>query len=225
MNLNRHITVLGGGIGGLACALALRQRGAAVTVLEQAEAITEVGAGIQVSPNGLRVLEALGLGAAFRAGSMNALAVSLRDGRSGREVTRLDLRQLAEGQEYRFVHRADLIDLLAEAARNAGVQVRLLQRAVSVEPGVHVALRLANGDVVRDGLVIGADGLHSVARAALNGAAEPFFTGQVAWRAVVPNDIGHPAEARVHMAPGGHVVSYPLRGGGIRQSGCGRGTG
>ncbi|WP_240705166.1 FAD-dependent monooxygenase [Pacificoceanicola onchidii] len=209
----RSVTVLGGGIGGLTAALALAQRGAMVRVLEQAEAITEVGAGIQVSPNGLRVLEALGLGARFREISVKGRAVSLRDYRGGREVTRLDLTRLPAGQDYRFVHRADLIDLLAEATRAANIRIRLLQKGLSAEPGQPAVLTLCNGDAVSDQLIVGADGLHSIVRPVLNGTAKPFFTGQVAWRAIVPNTFGHPNEAQVHMGPGRHLVSYPLRGG------------
>lgn len=209
----RSVVVVGGGIGGLAAALCLAARGAEVTVLEQAEAIREVGAGIQVSPNGLRVLEALGLGAAFREISVRGQAVSLRDYREGREVTRLDLMRLGDAQSYRFVHRADLIELLARATRERGVAIRLLQKVRKVVPGPMARVVMCNGDEVTAPLVVAADGLHSVARPALNGAAEPFFTGQVAWRAVVPNVVDHPAEARVHMGPGRHMVSYPLRGG------------
>ncbi|MFZ7090513.1 FAD-dependent monooxygenase [Primorskyibacter sp. 2E233] len=209
----KHITVLGGGIGGLATALACAQRGAKVRVLEQAEAITEVGAGIQVSPNGLRVIEALGLAESFKAISVQGRAVSLRDHRLGREVLRLDLGLLPADQDYRFVHRADLIDLLASRTRQAGIKVRLLQRGLSVTPGAPASVELANGDRVKDDLIVGADGLHSVVRPALNSAAKPFFTRQVAWRAIVPNVTGHPNEAWVHMGPGRHLVSYPLRGG------------
>ncbi|MCA0961845.1 FAD-dependent monooxygenase [Salipiger bermudensis] len=208
-----EIIVAGGGIGGLAAALALRQRGAEVRVLEQAGAITEVGAGIQVSPNGLRVIEALGLGEALRARSCRGRAVRLRDYRDGAEVTRLDLDRLPPAQGYYFVHRADLIELLADAAREAGVTIRLLQKVTSVRPGPRPELSLANGDRVCADLVIGADGLHSVIRGALNGTASPTFTRQVAWRAVIPNLTGHPPEAQVHMGPGRHLVSYPLRDG------------
>ncbi|MBE9635378.1 FAD-dependent monooxygenase [Salipiger mangrovisoli] len=209
----RSVTIIGGGIGGFAAALALRQRGFEVRVLEQAEAISEVGAGLQISPNGLRVIEALGLSGALRAGACRAEAVSLRDHRRGTEVLRLDLGRLPETAAYHFVHRADLIGLLSQAAREAGVQVRLLQKLAAVHPGAPVQLEMANGDSCSADLVIGADGLHSILRGALNGVVAPFFTGQVAWRAVVPNLCGHPPEARVHMGPGRHLVSYPLRGG------------
>ena len=214
MALNgRRIVVAGGGIGGLAAALAFRQRGAEVLVLEQAEAITEVGAGIQVSPNGLRVIEALGLAQGLAARACKARAVVLRDGLSGEQVLRLDLGQLPEGQGYQFVHRADLVELLADAAREAGVRIRLLQKVRSVVPGSTPSLELCNGDSVGGDLVVGADGLHSVLRRALNGNASAFFTKQVAWRAIVPNTSAHPAEAQVHMGPGRHIVSYPLRDG------------
>ncbi|WP_167647831.1 FAD-dependent monooxygenase [Mameliella alba] len=208
----RDITIIGAGIGGLTAALALRARGAEVRILEQADAIREVGAGIQVSPNGLRVIEALGLGEGFRAISVAGRAVSLREAR-GREVLRLDLTRLPAEQSYRFVHRADLVDLLAARARAAGIRVRLLQKVREVVPGTPSRVLLCNGDATEADLVIGADGLHSVLRPGLNGQADPFFTGQVAWRAVVPNTVGHPPEARVHMGPGRHMVSYPLRGG------------
>lgn len=207
------ITVIGGGIGGLTCALALRRHGAKVTVLEQAEAITEVGAGIQVSPNGLRVIEALGLADDLAARSVQARAVSLRNGGTGAEVARLDLTRLPADQRYFFVHRADLVDLLSTAARDLGVTVRLLQRVDTVVPGTRPSIVLATGDTRETDLAIGADGIHSAVRPQLNAAQKPFFTGQVAWRCIVPNSTGHPAHARVHMGPGRHMVTYPLRDG------------
>lgn len=207
-----NIAVIGGGIGGLAAALAFRRAGASVTVYEQAEAIREVGAGLQLSPNGLKVIEALGLPLA-PGGAPRAAAVSLRDYRAGREVLRLDLGRLGPGMEYRLVHRADLIDMLASVGAREGGKIRLLQKLGSVSPGARPEAHMANGDRISADLILGADGLHSVVRAALNGAAPPHFTGQVAWRAVVPNVVNHPPEARVHMGPHRHVVSYPLRDG------------
>ncbi len=210
---NKKVTVIGAGIGGLTAALALRARGADVTVLEKAGAITEVGAGLQISPNGFCVLRALGLAEVFRDRAVQGQAVELRDYRKSALVARLDLGLLPPDQPYFFIHRADLIELLAEAVRDAGVKVLLLQQAETVVPGECPEVQLANGAVVKSDLVIGADGLHSCLRPVLNGKTAPFFTRQVAWRATIPNDLNHPAVARVHMAPKRHMVSYPLRGG------------
>src|SRR6056297_2294743 len=202
------VCVIGAGIGGLAVARALARRGAVVSVLEQAPEIAEVGAGLQISPNGFAVLRALGLGDAVRIGAVQARAVSLRDYRDD-EVLRLDLGALA-ADDYHFIHRADLIDILAEGARAAGVRIRLMQKVVRAEDGKRPHVLLASGAAVEADLVIGADGLHSVVRRALNGAATPVFTGQVAWRALVPNLWDRDAEVQVHMGPMRHLVSYPL---------------
>ena len=206
-----RVCVIGAGIGGLAVARALARRGAVVSVLEQAPEISEVGAGLQISPNGFAVLRALGLSDALRAGSVQARAVSLCDYK-GREVVRLDLGG-GDGRDYHFIHRADLIDILATGARDAGVRIRLMQNVLRVEDGAQPRVHLANGAAMGADLVIGADGLHSVVRRGLNGETAPFFTGQVAWRAVVPNLWNRGPEVQVHMGPMRHLVSYPLRGG------------
>lgn len=212
MTLNgKRALVIGAGIGGLASALALRRQGAEVLVLEQAEAVTEVGAGLQISPNGVAVLKALGLDETLAQRSVRAKAVVLRNFRDGGEVLRLDLMRGPPGQRFFLVHRADLINLLSEAAREAGVQIRLLQQVKEVRPGAGPSVGLGNGTVREADLIVGADGLHSRARIALNGPDNPFFTGQVAWRALVRNDAGLPPEAQVFMGPGRHLVCYPLR--------------
>jgi salicylate hydroxylase len=215
--IGQSVTVIGAGVAGLAVARALALRGAQVTVLEQADAIREVGAGLQISPNGAVVLRALGLQAALDGASIRGQAVSLIDGPTGDEVTRLDLARLRPGQGYHFLHRADLIDLLLAAAREAGVDLRLLSRVTAVDlSGPRPVVTLEEGGQLEPSLLIGADGLHSRVRAALNGAEQPFFTGQVAWRAVIPGDPGAAPVAEVHMGPGRHLVSYPLRGGALR---------
>lgn len=203
------ITVLGGGIGGLATATALARGGASVTVLERAERMTDIGAGVQISPNGGRVLAALGVDQ--RAG-IRSQAVQMRDGqaRDGRPVLRLDLAH----QVHRMWHRADLIAALGDAALAAGVRVQTGAQVAQILPGgAGMDLRMADSSSRQAGIVIGADGLHSRLRPVLNAQAAPFFTGHVAWRALVPGDGAHPPEARIWMGAGRHLVSYPLRGG------------
>jgi salicylate hydroxylase len=208
MLIGKEITVIGGGIGGLAAALACAQRGAAVTVLERASAIAEVGAGLQISPNGWVVLQALGLSDDIAADAVRGQAVRLRDFRRGAEVFAKPL-----SAPFHFVHRADLIAALQEAALAAGVTLRLGVEIASVETdGRRTLLHHADGTQSVHGLTIGADGLHSAARAHLNPRSKPFFTGQVAWRALVPSQ-GLAPEAHVFMGPGRHLVRYPLRGG------------
>ncbi|MGI3165610.1 FAD-dependent monooxygenase [Pseudooceanicola sp. 200-1SW] len=211
----QKITIIGAGIGGLAAARALALRGAEVTVLEQAECIREVGAGLQISPNGAAVLRALGL-RPETFGMANS-AVRLLDLR-GRTALRMDLAPLAESSGYYLCHRADLIAALAHGAREAGARVRLLQRVDEITTGAAPEIHIANRARVRPALVVGADGLHSRLRAAILGEASPRFTGQVCWRAVVPATPEDPTrpEARVYMGPGRHLVSYPLRGGQLR---------
>ncbi|MBD3802816.1 MAG: FAD-dependent monooxygenase [Thioclava sp.] len=216
MLIGRKVTVLGAGIAGLTVARALAMRGAEVEVLEQADAIREVGAGLQVSPNGARVLKALGLAEALDAAGPCAEAVRLVDGETGSQVARLDLARLRPGEGYHFIHRARLIDLLAEGARDAGVHIRLLQQIEEVDlAGEAPRLVTRQGTEIRTDLLIGADGLHSKVRQALNGRVAPFFTHQVAWRALIPCSDDEPKVAQVFMGAGRHLVSYPL-GGGLR---------
>ncbi|MBL8563598.1 MAG: FAD-dependent monooxygenase [Gemmobacter sp.] len=211
------VTVLGAGVAGLALARALALRGAEVTVLEQAEAIREVGAGLQVTPNGAVVLRALGLGEALEAATTRAQAVELRDGRDGSLVLRMDLARPKAAPGWHLTHRADLIDLLAEGARQAGVQIRLLQRIATVDlDGPHPRLRSTQGAEMEAEILLAADGLHSRLRAALAGERAAHFTGQAAWRAVIPCEPGAAPVAEVHMEAGRHLVSYPLRGGRMR---------
>ncbi|MEJ6395240.1 FAD-dependent monooxygenase [Gymnodinialimonas sp. 2305UL16-5] len=208
MLIGQQVTILGAGIGGLAAALACAKRGASVTVLEQAPEITEVGAGLQISPNGWVVLDALGV--VPRLTALRGQAVRLRDFRRGAEVFAMPLTR-----PFHFVHRADLIDALRDAALEAGVTLRLGVQVDAVEiDGDHVHLTLADGSEETHGLSIAADGLTSAARSQLNPKSRPFFTGQVAWRATVPWD-GLAPEAHVFMGPGRHLVRYPLRGGAL----------
>ena len=160
------------------------------------------------------VLRALGLGAAAEEVSQAAEGVELIDGETGQIVTRIDFAQIAPPGSFRFFHRADLITLLEKAARSAGVAITLNCKVNAVHLGDHAAqMQTAHGSESAS-LLIGADGLHSQVRSALNGVDAPFFTHQVAWRATLPARGPIPAVARVYMGAGRHLVTYPLRGGG-----------
>ncbi len=209
-----EIGVIGGGVAGLAAALALARAGFDVTVYEQGSAITEFGAGLQISPNGAAVLDHLGLTEGLDQAGIRAQAVSLIDGPSGRPVARFDVSQGVAGRGYYFLHRADMVSMLGTAAKDAGARLKLGQRVVAIEdPKPEARLIFENGASAAHPLVVVADGVHSVARAALDLGHKPSYSGQVAWRALVPMDGPLDPLVRVHMGPGRHLVHYPLAGG------------
>ncbi len=217
----REIAVVGAGVGGLAAGLALAQRGARVTVYEAAPALGEVGAGLQVGPNSVAVLEALGLRDAAESVASLPEAIELRDGLSGRRVARLPLGAACAaryGRPFWQFHRADLLAVLAQGAAEAGVALRTgaTVAGVAEAPG-GVRLDLGDGRSAQAEAVIGADGVRSGLRRAAFGGGAPRFAGHVAWRGLVPADRLPPGlfpnAACVSMGPGRHLVTYPLRGG------------
>ena len=208
-----QVRVVGAGIAGLAAALAWSQSGASVHLWEKASSIKEVGAGLQISPNGLAVLSRLGLKDEVVNISDRAEAVDLCDSKEGKLVCRLDLKTHAPDLDFLLVHRADLIRTLFQACKAQGVRFAFSQKLTSQN--------LLSGDFGGEAapgpvdLVVGADGVRSNMRTALLGPSAPFFTGQVAWRALVPNSMDHPNKVMVHIGPRRHIVSYPLRGGSL----------
>jgi len=216
----KSITILGAGIGGLTAAIALARRGARVTVLEQAPEATEVGAGIQITPNGTAVFEALDLGPRLAKIGMPLTAVELRDYRRGDLILQMDMTKPkhANPNPYLLVHRADLIELLAHSAKRHGISLLFGKQATGVAIGFDQAtLPMNDGPQRNTKYLIGADGLRSLTRQALNRRKKPDFTGQVAWRATVEArylplyDV--PPVATVYMGPNRHLVTYPLRDG------------
>ena len=204
----RRIAVAGAGLGGLTAALCLARDGHHVTLYERAPALREIGAGLQVTPNGAAVLEGLGLGPALDAAAIRARAVRPTDGRSGRTIARFALDDGA--RPYRFMHRAALVAILAEAAQAQGARIATKRQVTGADPASG-RLDFEDGQSVTADLIVAADGLRSALRP-LIADGTPGFTGQVAWRAML-SDPGAAPEARIWMLPRRHVVTYPLPGG------------
>lgn len=207
-----EIHVIGAGIGGVAAAVALAQRGMRVRVLEQAGALTEIGAGLQISANGMAVLRALGVIGAEPTEAVQSAGTEIRDHAQGRLVTRMP--PPAAGPTWYF-HRADLLALLVERAEALNVPIELGSEVAGYAVNRQgCQLTMGDGSRRQIGLVVAADGGQSRARQVLQEPARASFSRQVAWRALVPGTgQAGPARAVLSMAPGQHVVTYPLRGG------------
>lgn len=202
----KRIAVVGGGIAGLSSALALAQRGARVEVFEQAAAFEEVGAGLQISPNGVKVLDALGLKTCADNRQNMPDRVELSDHRHGRRIATLPM-NVEPSAPFLQLHRADLLEDLRVGCAASGVVLHL-SRSVT-----HSKMKEAT-DL---DLWIGADGVRSGIRTAFFEGQEPVFTGQAAWRALLPlnsSGISWPkGVTRLYLGPHRHVVVYPLRDG------------
>ncbi|WP_396442237.1 FAD-dependent monooxygenase [Limnohabitans sp.] len=219
--VHKQVVIAGGGIGGLAAAVACAQRGVPVQLLERAAQLSEVGAGIQIGPNVTRILQAWGLGAALAQVAAFPEQLQARDAQTGRVLGTLTLGARAQalyGAPYATIHRADLQALLHRAAQSAGVDLllgRTVQGWQDSEAGLQV--NTAQGLSLPASALIGADGVWSAVRQQLLGDAPARFTGHLAYRALVAQaDL--PAHLSSHqvtvwMGPRLHVVHYPVRSG------------
>lgn len=217
----QQMLIAGGGIGGLAAAVACTQRGVPVQLLERAAQLSEVGAGIQIGPNVTRILQAWGLGDALAQVAAFPPRLQARDAQTGQVLGTLTLGERAQslyGAPYATIHRADLQGLLHSAAQSAGVDIRLGQTVQGwQDTSDGLGVTTADGASVQAGALIGADGVWSAVRQQLLGDAPARFTGHLAYRALVAQaDL--PAHLRseqvtVWMGPRLHVVHYPVRSG------------
>ena len=214
-----RVGIIGGGIGGLAAAAALRQAGIEPTVFERAAQFGEVGAGIQMTPNAVKVMTALGLADELAAVSFRPHNLIGRKGHSGRVMWRTPLLEDCPklyGAPFLHVHRADLHRILA--ARVPASQARLATACTGIEQTATAAVAsFADGTQFEADVIIGADGIHSAVREALFGPQPARFTGHMCWRAVVPFaepplDYVSP-DASFWLGPNGHVVTYYVQGG------------
>ncbi|MFI8308363.1 FAD-dependent monooxygenase [Streptomyces sp. NPDC085927] len=217
------VLIAGGGIGGLATALAVAGSGHHAVVLERADRFAEIGAGIQLAPNGLHALDALGVGDAVRATAVHMDELRFMDGVTGEHVTSLEL---TKGYRDRFaspyvvVHRAELHSVLLEACRSSGSISLVSGSAVDGYRTVdhRVSARLTDGRMMTGDALIGADGIRSAVRRRLLGDGEPRVSGITVYRAVIPmNEV--PEDLRFERSvvwwagPGCHLVHYPIAGG------------
>lgn len=216
------VLIVGGGIGGLAAALALAQKGVRTQVLEQAAEFTEVGAGIQLGPNVFRMFDVLGLTEAVSRLAVFPESLIMLDAVTGDEVTRVPLDQRFRAKfrhPYALIYRPDLLSVLLEACRrNEFVELRTSQKVVAVdERSDGVTARTADGRPCEGAALIGADGLWSTIRQLIVGDGKPQVAGHITYRAVLPTK-----EVPEHLRRWSmtfwagekvHLVIYPLRGG------------
>ena len=216
------VLIAGGGVAGIATALALAKRSIPSRILEQRAQPSEAGAGIQIGPNGVRVLAALGVAPRLAPHVGQPREIVVHQGSSGRILARMPLGDWIEarhGAPYWVAHRRDL-----QAALLAGVAAEPLIEAVtgfavaavgSHEDGIEV--RGANGETIRGRVLVGADGIRSVVRTAVAPGAKLTFSGTAASRTLLPADtaraLGDPNSIGVWLAPGAHVVHYPVEAG------------
>ena len=219
----RTVYIAGAGIAGLTLALALAKFGATVVVLERNNAIQEVGAGLQISPNARHVLNQLGLDRQVAAKSLEPSGIDVFPFRARRPLTTLQLgKEMVEryGAPYAVMHRADLADVLYRACKRfANIEIAFGVRAFDAESharGVSVTADEAGGTSrsVRAFAFVGADGVHSHTRIDLLGGPRATYTGAVAWRTTIPmmslKGAIAPNRTTLLFGPGYHAVCYPL---------------
>lgn len=218
----RPILIAGAGIGGLVAALALLRRGFDVKIFEQAAELREVGAGVQISPNGSRLLQAIGVLESVRSCACETEGKEVRLWNSGQTWKLFDLGAQAVkryGFPYFTVYRVDLHNALIDAVRREKPDaIELNARCIGLEQDSRgVTAIFDRGGQAQGCALIGADGIHSNVRSALFGADKARYADLLAWRGVIPME-KVPAHLRRNVGtnwigPGGHVIHYPLRRG------------
>lgn len=209
-----RVAIVGSGIGGLAAGAFLRQAGLDVDIYEQASQLKEVGAGLRLSPNGVRLLDRLGVRKQIRAVAVQPdVTWQLRRWDSGEVIWRRTAVARDADAPHLTIHRADLLNALWDHLPGAPPILGHKLKKASLEAG-GAELQFANGETIRADVVIGADGIHSVVRDAVRPAEPPLSSGFAAYRATAPIDgtsfAGQPAAATLWLGPRKHFVAYPI---------------
>jgi len=217
----RPVLIAGGGIGGIAAALGLAQKGIPSILLEKASVLGEIGAGIQLGPNAFHAFDYLGIGEAARGMAVYIDQLRLMDALSAEEITHVDLREPFRarfGNPYAVVHRGDLHGVLLKACRDHElIELRVSAEVIGYDQdGASVTAYLASGDDVTGSLLIGADGLWSNIRKKVIADGPPRVSGHTTYRSVIPTG-EMPEDLRWNAAtlwagPKCHIVHYPLSG-------------
>ncbi len=215
----QKVAVVGAGLGGLVAAIALRQRGFDVTVYEQTDRLGEIGAGIQLSPNAMRVLMALGLDRAFEAIAFEPNRHVVRNWKSGAVVSATQMKGVFRSQYgagYFGAHRADFHEVLQHALPAECIRLNARCTGVTQDDG-RATLAFADGTRADFDIVVGADGIRSAVRESLFGPDAPRFTGHIVWRGLVPSaslpkNLIEP-DMTAWFGPNGTVVHYYVRRG------------
>ncbi|MGH7090772.1 MAG: FAD-dependent monooxygenase, partial [Stellaceae bacterium] len=207
MSPTSPIIVSGAGIAGLSLALVLRRYGLDVRILEQSYELTEVGAGIQISANGMRVLRWLGLEDEMKAVACTPRLFRAVDWRDGHHLHRITYRE-----EHYQLHRADLLDVLKRHVPDEVIQ--LGERVTGFVNTGSAVLVTSDRNAYHADALIGADGIHSTVRERSFGADQPRFAGHICWRFVVDSEmLATVPEPCTWHGPNGHVVMYPVSAG------------
>jgi 3-hydroxybenzoate 6-monooxygenase len=214
-----RMLIAGGGIAGLASALALARQGISCTVLEQSETFSEIGAGIQLGPNALRALTTLGLRTEVETFAFWPRSILMRDALTGKPLHQVALGSSFENrfrERYACVHRGDLLKILLEACRHySSISLCPATKIESISNELDfVRAHTIKGKTFEAEGLIGADGLWSVVRSALFGIHAPRFSGDIALRALVPCSTKVPG-VTVWLGPQLHVVAYPVKAGAL----------
>ena len=224
--MTRHkIIISGGGIAGFTAALCLAKAGHRVDIFERSSAPSELGAGIQISPNAFHILRKLGLSEKLLNAGMAPTAIMIMNAMNGKNLARLPLGfdiEDTHGAPYIVIHRADLQNILFEAC-NAHADISIRFGAKMIDAAIHengatvmIETQGQTSEHLCD-ILIGADGIHSSVRHDILDLPEAVYTGKIAWRALVPaNEVrlsGVMSDTYGWLGPKAHAVTYPIRNG------------